>query len=208
MLARTHNVWKDCGLRWIWTIRLLRTSHQGQRRWLRCCPLWPAVILLLLAAEALIGLPPALGLHMSQEASVHAPAPIHAQEDMAVEDEVMANILQQPIGNHTVGDLNLPEPFLRRVADRIIRKSFEERHRLVYRDAAAKTPPRPDEQQVQNDALQASARAQHAAGEAERMHEAASSGSSSIRAWVVLACSAVAVGAIALAIIRRIRQTA
>lgn len=204
MLARTHNVWKDCGLRRIWTIRLLRTSHQGQRRWLQLCPLWLVVILLLLVAETLIGLPPALGLHMSQE----APVQMHAQEDMAVEDEVMANILQQPIGNHTVGDLNLPEPFLRRLADRIIRKSFEERHRLVYRDAAAKTAQRSDEQHVQEDALKAPARAQHAAEEAERMHEAASNGSSAIRAWIVLACSALAVGAIALAIIRRIRQTA
>lgn len=49
----------------------------------------------------------------------------------SVEDEVLANIRQQPLGPGTLNDLALPVHFLRRVADRIIRSSFEERYRIV-----------------------------------------------------------------------------
>ncbi len=45
--------------------------------------------------------------------------------------EVLANIRAERIGAHTVADLNAPDTFLRRVADRIIRESFEGRFRVV-----------------------------------------------------------------------------
>lgn len=50
---------------------------------------------------------------------------------MAIEDEVLENLRGQELGPATVRDLKLPEPFLRRVADRVIRTTFRERYRVV-----------------------------------------------------------------------------
>jgi len=50
---------------------------------------------------------------------------------ISVENEVLANIQAQPLGTTTVQALALPLPFLRRVADRVIRASYEERYRMV-----------------------------------------------------------------------------
>lgn len=55
-------------------------------------------------------------------------------EPVSIEQEVLANIQNQRVGGHTVGDFNLPPEFLRRVADRIIRSSFEQHLRIVVRD--------------------------------------------------------------------------
>src|SRR5689334_11891367 len=57
----------------------------------------------------------------------------------SIEAEVRGNILAQPLveGDPSAGtaaNLNLPEPLLSRMADRIIRSTFEERHRNVYED--------------------------------------------------------------------------
>jgi len=52
-----------------------------------------------------------------------------------IEREVQENIRNQALGDGTVADLALPEEFLRRVADRIVRSSFEERYRIVVKDA-------------------------------------------------------------------------
>jgi hypothetical protein len=57
---------------------------------------------------------------------------------VSVEDEVLANVKAQQIGPATVADLALPDDFLRRVADRVIRSSFEDRYRIVVPD------PKPD----------------------------------------------------------------
>lgn len=57
-----------------------------------------------------------------------------APAQLSIENEVIANIVNQPIGDHSVADLNLPLPFLRRSADRIIRSSFEQRYRIVVDD--------------------------------------------------------------------------
>jgi hypothetical protein len=50
-----------------------------------------------------------------------------------IEMEVRENVLNQPLGDGTVADLALPEEFLSRVADRIVRSSFEERYRIVVK---------------------------------------------------------------------------
>jgi hypothetical protein len=70
-----------------------------------------------------------LGVLQSPSTQSNAPA------SMSIENEVIANIVNQPIGSHAVADLNLPRPFLRRSADRIIRSSFEQRYRIVVDDA-------------------------------------------------------------------------
>ncbi|GJQ27099.1 MAG: hypothetical protein HBSAPP02_21310 [Phycisphaerae bacterium] len=49
----------------------------------------------------------------------------------AIEDEVLENLRGQELGPAAVRDLKLPEPFLRRVADRVIRTTFRERYRVV-----------------------------------------------------------------------------
>ncbi len=59
-------------------------------------------------------------------------------------DEVVANIQAQTLGAGTVADLALPDDFLRRMADRILRQSFEERFRIVVAgDAATAAAPTP-----------------------------------------------------------------
>lgn len=63
-----------------------------------------------------------------------------------LEMEVLENIRNQPLGDGTVADLALPEEFLRRVADRIVRSSFEERYRIVVKD---EVPPAPETAGVQ-----------------------------------------------------------
>jgi hypothetical protein len=58
-----------------------------------------------------------------------------AEPDISVEDEVLANIEHIEIGPVKVQALALPPEYLRRVADRIIQSSFEERFRIVVPDA-------------------------------------------------------------------------
>lgn len=58
----------------------------------------------------------------------------------AVEDEVLENLRGQELGPAAVRDLKLPEPFLRRVADRVIRTSFRERYRVVIAQPNAAVP--------------------------------------------------------------------
>jgi hypothetical protein len=54
-----------------------------------------------------------------------------------LEAEVLDNVKAQPLADGTVADLALPDEFLRRVADRIVRSSYEERYRVVVRDQAS-----------------------------------------------------------------------
>ncbi len=51
-----------------------------------------------------------------------------------VVDEVLANIRSQPVGAHRLDDYALPDAFLRRMADRIIRDSFQSSFYQVYDD--------------------------------------------------------------------------
>jgi hypothetical protein len=65
-------------------------------------------------------------------------------QSASVELEVLGNIRAQALGPGTVADLELPEDFLRRVADHVIRQSFEERYRIVVPDAPAAAAPVPE----------------------------------------------------------------
>ncbi|MBL8878942.1 MAG: hypothetical protein JNG88_07460 [Phycisphaerales bacterium] len=60
---------------------------------------------------------------------------------IGVEAEVIANVLNQPIGSHTLADLALPREFIEVIADRVIQSSFQERYRAVVRDPAMTTRP-------------------------------------------------------------------
>ncbi len=62
---------------------------------------------------------------------------------MSVEDEVLGNIRAQTIGPAAVSDLALPDDFLRRIADRIVRSSYEERFRIVVSAEHAHEQPSP-----------------------------------------------------------------
>lgn len=46
-------------------------------------------------------------------------------------DEVVSNVRGQPLGSGTVDDLALPEDLLRRLSDRILRRSYEDHFRIV-----------------------------------------------------------------------------
>ncbi|MBI5866050.1 MAG: hypothetical protein HZB38_16400 [Planctomycetes bacterium] len=52
----------------------------------------------------------------------------------SIEDEVLANLRSISVGDHTLGDWNMPEPFLRRVGDRIVHGYFERNFRRVVRE--------------------------------------------------------------------------
>jgi hypothetical protein len=58
-----------------------------------------------------------------------------------IEGEVIENVKRQPLGDGTVDDLALPADFVRRVADRIVRASFEERYRIIVHDAEGPVAP-------------------------------------------------------------------
>lgn len=66
-----------------------------------------------------------------REKMLARPAPV-----TSIQSEVLANLRSQAIGGHTVAELGLPEAFLRRVADRITRDSFQDRFRVVRDDLA------------------------------------------------------------------------
>jgi hypothetical protein len=51
-----------------------------------------------------------------------------------MQDQVLNNLRQSPVGGHTLEALQLPEDYLRRVADRILRSSFEQQFRVVVPD--------------------------------------------------------------------------
>lgn len=69
--------------------------------------------------------------------------PLGSAGAAAIERQVRGNVLARSFGAATVAQLNLPEHFLRRCADRAIISSFNERHRLVVGDAAARPIPQP-----------------------------------------------------------------
>ncbi len=61
--------------------------------------------------------------------------------DVSVEEEVARNILAQAVGSSTLQSFALPEPFLRRVADRVIRETYRARHRQVLGEGAGDPSP-------------------------------------------------------------------
>ena len=54
-----------------------------------------------------------------------------------MQDQVLSNLRNSPIGNHTLETLQLPGDYLGRVADRILRSSFEQQFRVVVPDGTS-----------------------------------------------------------------------
>lgn len=71
----------------------------------------------------------------------HAPAQEPFPDAGPVERDVTTRLKRQRIGTHTLENYALPDTFLRRVADRIIRIDYQDRFRMVYRDDTADTSP-------------------------------------------------------------------
>lgn len=69
------------------------------------------------------------------------PAQPPQSQPASAEAELLSALRQQPIGAHTLDDLQLPEHFLRRCSDRLIRTAFERQFRIVVRDPAVSTQP-------------------------------------------------------------------
>lgn len=83
----------------------------------------------------------ALMLPGAQETKpVSPPVSPSVSPPLSIGDEVLRNVKSQPLGAGTVDDLAAPDDFLRRVSDRIIRSSFEERYRVVVPDKALEAP--------------------------------------------------------------------
>ena len=86
------------------------------------------------------GLSPTRGQPASQPTSQPASQPVEfapptTQAAEAIEAEVYQNVIHQSVDGWGVQNLNLPEPFLRRVTDRIVRESYEDRYRIVVGEA-------------------------------------------------------------------------
>ncbi|MBK7642287.1 MAG: hypothetical protein IPJ19_04445 [Planctomycetes bacterium] len=56
------------------------------------------------------------------------------------EDEVLASLRAEACGAGTIAQLQLPEPYLRRVADRVLRASYFERFRVIVADGQSDEP--------------------------------------------------------------------
>jgi hypothetical protein len=103
----------------------------------------PRYILLLLLAFVIVSAIVVARRRPSPPA-VQAPAPGGAAALDPGLERLVDDLDAYPLGEHVLGDLAMPRPFLRRVADRIIRASYRERFHTVYRDAAARDEqPRP-----------------------------------------------------------------
>jgi hypothetical protein len=63
---------------------------------------------------------------------------------VSIEAEVLGQLKNQPLAKGTVDDLALPDEYLKRVADRIIRSTYEARYRIVVPDPPEKSalPPK------------------------------------------------------------------
>ena len=64
-----------------------------------------------------------------------APAPSAAFE--APLEAALKNVKEQGVGPGTLAEAGLPEPYLRRVAEHVMRASFEDNFRIVVDDAHA-----------------------------------------------------------------------
>lgn len=71
-----------------------------------------------------------LALSRAQQDAAAAPE----KPAVSIEDEVLGNLEGLQIGPIHVADLALPEDFMRRISDRIIRSSFEDRYRIIVPD--------------------------------------------------------------------------
>lgn len=62
---------------------------------------------------------------------------------LRIEEQVLAGLRAQPYAAGTLADLALPEPYLRRVADRVIRANYWEQMRVIVADAPGSTSEAP-----------------------------------------------------------------
>lgn len=65
-----------------------------------------------------------------------APGP-DPQLSPSIEQDLLTRLKGQPIGQGTLESVDVPDEFLRRVADRIIRMDYQKRYRMVLRSDVA-----------------------------------------------------------------------
>lgn len=65
-----------------------------------------------------------------------------------IEEEVLADLRRQPIGPATLGHHGYPESYLRRVADRVIRDSYERHYRIVVAAPGSQPASSPSSQPI------------------------------------------------------------
>jgi hypothetical protein len=76
----------------------------------------------------------AVAVAMSPSASAQTSQP-------SIQEQVLTNLRQSPVGDHTLDALNLPDDYLRRVGDRILRNSYEQQFRVIVPDGSSATAP-------------------------------------------------------------------
>lgn len=138
----------------------------------------------------------ALLLTSTSPASAQAPSaadpPVAGGEAASIEREVLDNILRQPIGDTTVESLDLPQPFLRRAAGRIIRSSYQHRYHVVATNGQP-SPPGSGAMLKPPDGSSSSARS--ATDQDQSTH--------SSKTWLYLIGLAILIGTAAGALVRR-----
>ncbi|HWB20219.1 MAG TPA: hypothetical protein VG711_07965 [Phycisphaerales bacterium] len=77
----------------------------------------------------------ALAAFVMVSSRAFAALPAQSQPQINPDDpmqvQVRSNLIKQPLGDQTLAVLDLPDQFLSRVADRIIRESFEQNFRII-----------------------------------------------------------------------------
>ncbi len=66
---------------------------------------------------------------------------------LPLEEVAFHKIQNQRVGNHTIEDFALPDEFIHRVANRIIRLQYQKRYRMVYDDESDAKDANPPEVQ-------------------------------------------------------------
>lgn len=88
--------------------------------------------------------PPSRSRDMNAVPATERAAPTPAPPPGPFERQVIQSLREQPIDAARIEDLNLPDEFLRRLADRIIRASYQRHFRAVVRDPASTRPADPN----------------------------------------------------------------
>lgn len=94
-------------------------------------------------------------------------------------EAALKNVKDQAVGPGTLAEVGLPEPYLRRVAEHVLRASFEDNFRIVVEDAHAATSPSAAASSSQATSASTQVASAHAA-----QADAAQDGSSAM--WAVL----------------------
>ncbi len=103
-----------------------------------------------------------LFIALAADLAAQSPQPAAPEAVHALEATARELVLDAPLGRHDLRVLNLPDEFVRRVADRQMRTAYQERNHVVLRDTPAANP---ETAPAPNDEERGAAQASQPAGE-------------------------------------------